>query len=104
MNGRIQAPGYARIEDVEIISSTKEHPVFGEHHDLLHEFPEYKERIDALKAQDADFARLCQEFDAIDEELLRIQQQLETPSDVYVENLKKKRVHLKDQLYARLTA
>ncbi len=78
--------------------------MFGEHHDLLHDFPEYKDKIDELKAQDAEFARLCQEFDAIDEELLRIQQEIETPSDVYVENLKKKRVHLKDRLYARLSA
>jgi uncharacterized protein YdcH (DUF465 family) len=78
--------------------------VFGEHHDLLHEFPEYKDRIDELKSKDAEFARLCEEFDALDEELLKIQQEIETPSDIYVENLKKKRVHLKDQLYAKLSA
>ena len=52
--------------------SHEEHSVFGEHHDLLHEFPEYKDRIDQLKAQDAEFARLCEEFDALDEELLKI--------------------------------
>lgn len=78
--------------------------MFGEQHDLLHDFPEYKDKIDELKAQDAEFAQMCREFDAIDQELLRIQQEVETPSDVYVENLKKKRVLLKDRLYARLTA
>ncbi|MBD3620311.1 MAG: YdcH family protein [Chromatiales bacterium] len=78
--------------------------MFAEHHDLLHEFPEHRERIHALKTQDAHFAKLFDEYHALDRELRRVQQEIETPSDEVVEDLKKQRLHLKDQLYARITA
>lgn len=73
-----------------------------EKHDLLHEFPEHRERIHVLKLQDAHFARLFAEYHDVDHELRRIGQELETPSDAVVEQLKQRRVHLKDQLYGLL--
>ena len=76
--------------------------MFGEHHDLVHEFPEYKERIHELKMNDPHFEKLHQEYEAIDKEIYRIEQQIETPTDEYTEQLKKKRALLKDQLYAIL--
>ncbi|MCK5640335.1 MAG: DUF465 domain-containing protein [Gammaproteobacteria bacterium] len=76
--------------------------MLGEHHDLAHEFPEYKERIHDLKMSDLHFAKLYQEYEKLDKEIYRIEQQIETPSDEYTEQLKKKRALLKDKLYALL--
>jgi len=36
-----------------------------EHHDLAHEFPEFKERIHDLKVSDAHFRKLFDEYDQV---------------------------------------
>ncbi|TXH60040.1 MAG: DUF465 domain-containing protein [Thiothrix sp.] len=76
--------------------------MFGESHDLLHEFPEHKERIHQLKLENHHFARLFNEYDDVEHQLHRIQQEIETPSDEVIESLKKKRLHLKDELLAMI--
>ena len=73
--------------------------MFGEKHDLHHEFPEYEKEIRHLKMKNSHFARFFKEYDELTHEILRIQQGIETPSDEYVETLKKKRLFLKDELY-----
>ncbi|CAA6810984.1 MAG: GTP-binding protein [uncultured Thiotrichaceae bacterium] len=78
--------------------------MFGEAHDLLHEFPEHKERIHHLKMENNHFARFFNEYHELDHQLHRIQQDIETPSDEVVEELKKKRLQLKDDLLAMITA
>lgn len=78
--------------------------MFGEHHDLNNEFPDLKDRIEQLRLSNRDFAKLADEYDAVDKEIWRIEEQIENPSDSYTEDLKKKRVRLKDRLYAMLTA
>ena len=76
--------------------------MLGEHHGLVQEFPEYKEKIHELKMSDPEFAKLFEKYDDIDKEIYRIEMQIENTSDEYVENLKIRRVQLKDQLYAML--
>jgi len=71
-------------------------------HDLHHEFPEYNDRIHELKMKGGHFRRLFDEYDELAHEMVRIRQNIETPSDEVVEGLKVKRLHLKDQLYAML--
>jgi uncharacterized protein YdcH (DUF465 family) len=79
--------------------------MFGEHHDdLTKEFPELGDRVQKLANSDPEFSRLYEEYREVDQEIYRIEQQIENPSDTYTEDLKKKRVHLKDQLYAMLRA
>lgn len=73
-------------------------------HDLVHEFPEYRERIHALKLSDAHFAKAFSEYHDLDHEIRRIEQGVETPGDDYIEQQKQKRVHLKDRLYDMLKA
>jgi len=73
-----------------------------EHHGLLHEFPQMHERIHELKISNPKFAGLYRQYDETDKEIYRIEEQIETPSDKYAEDLKKRRVLLKDQLYAML--
>jgi uncharacterized protein YdcH (DUF465 family) len=75
-----------------------------EHHrDLAHEFPELKARIHELKLSSASFRRLYKEYQALDDEIHRIEQDIETTSDAYAEELKFKRVRLKDHLHGVLT-
>jgi uncharacterized protein YdcH (DUF465 family) len=76
--------------------------MLGEHHHLLNEFPELKDRIHELKVSDEHFARLYEEYNNLDDEILRIEEGVETPSDEYTEKLKMRRVELKDKLYAML--
>jgi len=73
--------------------------MYGEKHDLHHEFPEYTKEIRHLKMHNNHFSRFFVEYDEIDDELMRIQQGIETPSDTYVEQLKKKRLFYKDEMY-----
>ena len=77
--------------------------MFGEHHsNLADEFPEHKETIHQLKASNAHFAKLVDQFEAVDKEIYRIEEQIETPSDEYTEEKKKQRLALKDEIYSML--
>lgn len=75
-----------------------------EHHPLVHEFPEHREALHRLKLTDTHFARLATEYEDVDKEIVRIEDSVQPASDVVLETLKKRRLLLKDQLYARLTA
>jgi uncharacterized protein YdcH (DUF465 family) len=75
-----------------------------EHHrDLAREFPELKDRIRELKLASMQFRALYAEYQELDDEVHRIEQDIETPSDDYTEELKTRRVRLKDRLYGMLT-
>ncbi|HRJ52353.1 MAG TPA: DUF465 domain-containing protein [Candidatus Thiothrix moscowensis] len=73
--------------------------MFGESHDLAIEFPEYKERIHDLKMHDRHFAKLYDEHSEVDAQLHRIEQGIEVHADEFVETLKLRRLHLKDEMY-----
>jgi uncharacterized protein len=73
-----------------------------ENHSLLNEFPEMREQIHALKQKDAHFARLFAEYDTIEHSVHRIESGAEASSDDYLEELKKKRLKLKDKLFLLL--
>jgi uncharacterized protein YdcH (DUF465 family) len=77
--------------------------MLGEHHRLLDEFPQYRQKIHDLKLNDHHFSRLFDEYDKLDKEIYRIEEKIETPSDVYAEELKKKRLLVKDRIYAILS-
>ena len=76
--------------------------MLGENHDLIHELPEFRDKIHELKVSNNHFAKLFDEYHEVDHEVRRIEQELETPSDDYTEELKKKRLHLKDSLFEML--
>lgn len=73
--------------------------MLNEKHELVHEFPEYRDRIHNLRANNHHFARLSDDYHAIDHEVLRIETGIENSSDDYLEEQKKKRLYLKDELY-----
>ena len=72
--------------------------MLNEKHDLIHELPEHRETIHNLKVTDNHFARLFDEYHEVDHEIHRIETGEETPSDEYVEEKKKLRLNLKDNL------
>ena len=73
--------------------------MLNEKHDLVHEFPEYREAIRKLKSSNLHFARLSDEYDEVDHEILRIETGIESSSDEYLDERKKIRLHLKDHLF-----
>ncbi len=70
-----------------------------EKHDLIHELPEHRETIHRLKMDNAHFARMFDEYHEVDHEVHRIETGIENTSDEYLEERKKLRLHLKDELY-----
>ncbi|QEQ96338.1 YdcH family protein [Neptunomonas concharum] len=75
-----------------------------EHHDLVHELPEYREQIHSLKMSDAHFSKLFDEYHDVTKQVEKMEAEIEPASTKTEEELKVKRLHLKDQLYAMLRA
>ncbi|MEZ5506692.1 MAG: YdcH family protein [Gammaproteobacteria bacterium] len=75
-----------------------------EKHNLLQEFPESKDSIHTLKMSNNHFARLFDEYHNVDHEVHRIETGVENTSDDYLEDRKKTRLKLKDELYAMICA
>lgn len=78
--------------------------MFGEHHDLAHELPEYKQAIHELKVSNAHFAKLFEAYHAQDREVRRMEEEIEPVADHVLEDAKKSRLALKDELFAMLQA
>ena len=70
-----------------------------EKHDLVHELPEHRDTIHKLKMTDQHFARLFDEYHEVDHEVHRIETGVENTSDEYLDERKKQRLYLKDELY-----
>lgn len=75
-----------------------------EKHDLVHEFPEHREQIHTLKTSNNHFSRLFDEYHDVNHEVRRIESGVEPTSDEYLEDRKKQRLLLKDELYRMLQA
>ena len=73
-------------------------------HALSSDFPEFRDRIHTLKTSNAHLARLSGEYEALDREIIRVEEGIEHRSDEALEHLKMRRVRLKDELYSMLTA
>jgi uncharacterized protein YdcH (DUF465 family) len=70
-----------------------------EKHDLVHELPEHRDAIHKLKMTDQHFARLFDQYHEVDHEVHRIETGVENTSDEYLDERKKQRLYLKDELY-----
>mgnify|MGYP000016409467 FL=1 len=73
-----------------------------EKHDLLHEFPQYQEKIHELKVSDAHFRKLFDEYHETEHQIHRINMGSEVANDNFLHELKAKLLFLKDELYAHL--
>lgn len=75
-----------------------------EHHDLAGEFPEHREKIHALKMENAHFVKLSDEYHLVSKEVERLEGEGVPVSNETFEEQKKKRALLKDQLYSMIVA
>jgi uncharacterized protein YdcH (DUF465 family) len=74
-----------------------------EHHDLIHELPELKDRIHDLKMNDVHFRRLFDAYHELTREIENMENEV-TPVATHIEEeYKVRRVRLKDELYRMLT-
>lgn len=74
-----------------------------EHHDLIHEFPDLKDRIHELKMGDAHFRRLFDEYHELTVEVEKMEDEVTPVATRTEEDAKLRRLHLKDELYRMLT-
>ena len=75
-----------------------------EHHDLVHEFPELKDKIHELKTHNNHFRRLFDEYHHLTREVENMENEVTPASTMTEEEAKMRRLHLKDELYQMLTA
>ncbi len=73
-----------------------------ENHSLVKEFPEMKDKIHQLKTSDNHFSKLFAQYDELEHAVHRIESGAEAASDDRLEELKKKRLRLKDELFGLL--
>jgi len=76
--------------------------MLGQNHDVYHEFPEFADQIDSLKQTNRQFARLVDEYTELNREIIRVEQKVKPLDHFSFEDLKKRRLLSKDQLYAVL--
>ena len=71
-------------------------------HTLQDEFPADAQKISALKASDAHFAKLLTDYDVVNDKVHRSETRLDLLTEEEEEHLRKKRTHLKDHIWSHL--
>lgn len=71
-------------------------------HTLGEEFPGQLEAIHALKTTDANFARVLEEYDVVNDQIHRAETNIEPVSDEFEATLRKRRLALKDIIAAAI--
>ncbi len=69
------------------------------HHPLVKEFPHHREQIHQLKMENNHFHKLMDKYEDVDKQVFRIEDGSQPTSDEVVEQLKRERLFLKDQLF-----
>lgn len=62
-------------------------------------FPEFRDLITKLKTEDAHFLRLFDKHNELDQRVKNIEANIELGTHTEVENLKKEKLRLKDEIY-----
>lgn len=75
-----------------------------EHHDFRQEFPEFADAIDALNAGNARFTQLFGSYQRLTGRVEDLEAHDMPVADFTLEDMKKQRVRLKDELYHLLLA
>lgn len=75
-----------------------------DHHPFLQDHPELQEKIHALKKSNHHFAKLLREYEWLDIEIGRAESNIPwyLMSDIELTELKKQKIHLKDELIAMI--
>ncbi|GEO83269.1 MULTISPECIES: YdcH family protein [Alphaproteobacteria] len=72
-------------------------------HEIHDEFPEFADKIHALKVSDEQFAKLLEDYRDVNRTIHRAETEVEPLGDVEMENMRKQRMVLKDEIYGMLT-
>ena len=72
-------------------------------HDILHEFPHLKDKIHALRGSNAHFAKLFEQYDALNRAIAKFEGGVGAITDEALEVEKKKRLRLKDEISQMLS-
>ncbi len=72
-------------------------------HDLAHEFPEFVDKMRELKTSNQHFANLASRYDEENRSIVKYEQGVGAITDEALEELKKKRLKTKDEIYHMLT-
>jgi len=74
-----------------------------ENHNLTHEFPELEERINQLKLDDENFRKMYVNYEEVNALIQHYEEgEQNHTTDEHLTDLRKKRMHLKDDLYVFL--
>lgn len=73
-------------------------------HELAEEFPEFVEKMSALKVSDAHFAKMAEAYHDLNRAVHRAETNVEPIEQLAEGELRKKRSALKDEIYAYLKA
>ncbi|GAA6189158.1 YdcH family protein [Litorivita sp. NS0012-18] len=72
-------------------------------HELHEEFPQFADKMTELKAADAHFSKLADEYHEINRAVHRAETDIEPTSDLTQTEMRKKRAALKDEIYQILS-
>lgn len=73
-------------------------------HDLAHEFPQMIGKMRSLKLSSSRFLHLFNAYDEVNQAITKIEQEGSVIADETLENMKKKRLKVKDDIYQMLIA
>ncbi len=73
-------------------------------HELAEEFPDHVALISSLKASDPHFARICDDYHKVNREVHRAETDIQPTDDFTIQDLRKKRLALKDEVWHMLKA
>jgi len=71
-------------------------------HELAEEFPEHVDLIHTLKTTNAHFAKLFDDYHALNRKIHRAETDVEPTSDERMTDLRRRRLAMKDEVYALL--
>ena len=71
-------------------------------HELAEEFPEHTEKMHEMKSSNAHFAKLFEEYHDINRAIHRAETNVEPTDDFHMEDMRKQRLRLKDEIYGML--
>jgi len=73
------------------------------HHPIYREFPEHRETIKRLKGSDYQFRHAFDEYHKLDDDICRIEEDIDFATDQEIEELKMRRAKLKDAIYYQIS-
>jgi uncharacterized protein YdcH (DUF465 family) len=71
-------------------------------HDLHDEFPEHVAAMHAMREKNPHFAHLIEQYNEVNLAIYRVEAQIEATDDFHLEDMKKQRLRLLDQITAAL--